>query len=92
MTKSLGVELEDELQTRLKALAKRQERSPHWLMKKAITEFIDREEAAEQERQLLLERWNRYQETGEGIPHETVVKWLASWGTDKEGPCPANQN
>ena len=57
-------------------LAERHERSPHWLMKKAITEFIDREEAAEQERQLLRERWNRYQETGESISHETVVKWL----------------
>ena len=31
-------------------------------MKKAIAKFVDREEAAEQERQLLLERWNRYQE------------------------------
>jgi hypothetical protein len=37
-------------------------------MKKAINEFVDREEAAEQERQLLLERWDRYQETGGNNP------------------------
>ena len=92
MTKPVGVKLDDELQTRLKALGERCERSPHWLMKKAIAEFVDREEAAEQERQLLLERWNRYQETGESIPHEKVVKWLETWGTDKESPCPTTQN
>lgn len=92
MAKPIGVKLDDELQARLKALGERCERSPHWLMKKAISEFVDREEAEEQERKLLLERWNRYQETGEGVSHETVVKWLDTWGTDKESPCPTNQN
>ena len=92
MTKPIGVKLDDELQARLKELGKRRDRSPHWLMKKAISEFVDREEAAEQERQLLLDRWNRYQETGDGIPHKTVVKWLETWGTDKEGSCPTNRN
>ena len=38
----------------------------------------------ENECTLLLDRWNRYQETGEGVPHDTVVKWLETWGTDKE--------
>jgi predicted transcriptional regulator len=61
-------------------------------MKKAISEFVDREEAAEQERKLLLDRWNHYQETGESISHETVVNWLETWGTDRESPCPTNQN
>ena len=92
MTKPVGVKLDDELQNRLKALGERYERSPHWLMKKAIAEFVDREEAAEQERQLLLDRWNRYQETGESVSHETVVNWLETWGTDKEGPCPIDRN
>ncbi len=54
MIKPVGVKLDDELQTRLKALAKRHERSSHWLMKKAITEFIDREEAAEQETAIVI--------------------------------------
>ena len=92
MTKPVGVKLDDELQARLKAIAERSERSPHWLMKKAISEFVDREEMAEQEQQLLLERWNRYQETGESISHDTVVKWLETWGTDKEAPCPTSKN
>ena len=92
MTKPIGVKLDDGLQIRLKALGEKCERSPHWLMKKAISEFVDREEAVEEERQLLLDRWNRYQETGEGVSHETVVNWLETWGTDKESPCPTRQN
>lgn len=92
MTKPVGVKLDDELQARLKALGEKWERSPHWLMKKAISEFVDRAEAEEQERQLLLDRWNNYQETGESIPHDTVVKWLETWGSDKESSCPTTQN
>ncbi|MGB5279011.1 MAG: CopG family ribbon-helix-helix protein [Gammaproteobacteria bacterium] len=92
MTKPVGVKLDDELQERLKTLGERMERSPHWLMKKAIAEFVDRAEEEEKERQLLQDRWIRYQETGESIPHDTVMKWLETWGTDKEDPCPTNRN
>jgi len=92
MTKPIGVKLDEELQARLKALGERCERSPHWLMKKAICEFLDRMETEEKERQLLIDRWNRYQETGESISHEAVTKWLNTWGTDKESECPTNRN
>ncbi len=90
--KPVGVKLDDELQARLKALGERCERSPHWLMKKAIAEYVDRMEAEENERQLLIDRWNNYQGTDETVPHETVVQWLETWGTDKESECPININ
>ena len=90
--KPIGVKLDDELQARLKALGERCERSPHWLMKKAISEYVDRMEAEENERQQLIDRWDNYQETGESVPHDTVVKWLETWGTDKESECPININ
>ncbi len=90
--KPIGVKLDEELQVRLKALGKRCERSPHWLMKKAIAEYVERMEAEENERQLLLDRWDNYQETGDAVPHKTVVKWLETWGTDKESECPININ
>jgi predicted transcriptional regulator len=92
MSNPVAVKLEADLQERLKALGERLERSPHWLMKRAITEFVERAEAEELERRVLLDRWQRYQETGEHIPHETVVKWLETWGSDKERPCPTDRN
>lgn len=90
--KPVGVKLDDELQARLKALGERCERSPHWLMKKAISEYVDRMEGEENERRLLMDRWDNYQETGEAAPNDTVVKWLETWGTDKESECPININ
>ncbi|NOQ36560.1 MAG: ribbon-helix-helix protein, CopG family [Methylococcaceae bacterium] len=92
MIKPIGVKLDDKLHTRLKNLSERCDRSPHWLMKKAISEYVDRMEEEENERKLLIGRWNDYQETGESISHESVVNWLESWGTDKESSCPTNQN
>jgi len=92
MPKPVGIKLDEALQERLKALGERCERSPHWLMKKAICEFLDRMETEEAERQLLLDRWNRYQETGEAVAHKQVENWLKTWGTDKEAECPQKSN
>ena len=36
---TMGVKLDDEVRTRLKALGECRDRTPHWLMKTAITEF-----------------------------------------------------
>ncbi len=41
---TMGVKLNDEVRTRLKTLGESRDRTPHWLMKTAITEFLDREE------------------------------------------------
>jgi len=98
MAKPIGGKLDDELYARRKVLGERCERSPHWLMKKAIAEFVERKQAAGKERHLLVERWSRYQESGEGLSHDTVdsaaplarrcaigsaVEWLETLGTDK---------
>lgn len=85
---TMGIKLEEELRSRLKALAARKERSPHWLMKNAIREYLDREEKFEQERIEDEARWQRYLATGHAIAHAEVDQWLASLGSDKERPCP----
>jgi hypothetical protein len=35
-----------------------------------------------------MRRLQRYRETGHAIPHEEVMAWLESIGTDSELPCP----
>ncbi|MGA2402193.1 MAG: ribbon-helix-helix domain-containing protein, partial [Syntrophobacteraceae bacterium] len=52
--------LDDKTYGRLKALSEARKRSPHWLMKEAIRQFLDLEEEAEHIRQDTLERWKRY--------------------------------
>ena len=90
MTKTIntGIKLDESLHTRLKALGNIKERSPHWLMKAAIEEYVAREENYERERIEDLQRWENYQKTGHAISGKAVVEWLASWGSESELPCP----
>jgi len=87
-TINTGVKLDETLHARLKALSTLKDRTPHWLMRTAIEEYVEREEAAAQERQEDMERWQRYQLTGHAIPHDQATVWLDSIGSDNEQPCP----
>ena len=85
---SKAIKLDDEIYSRLKALAEARQRTPHWLMKEAIRQFLEREEESERLRRQSLERWERFEATGETVGHEAVEAWLQTWGTDREGKCP----
>jgi predicted transcriptional regulator len=88
MIRSKAVKLDEATYNRLKALGEARKRSPHWLMKEAIQQFLDREEEAEHIRRDTLKRWERFEETGEALSHEVVEAWLETWGSDREGKCP----
>lgn len=84
----MAVKLEPEIQDRLKRLAAAKRRSPHWLMKEALKEYVEKEEAAEKLRQETLERWDAYQLNGESVSNEAVMAWLGTWGTENETERP----
>lgn len=71
-TTTMGVKLGDDVRERLKALGIVKERTPHFLMKKAIEEYLAKEEVSEREKQEDLARWQRYQDTGEHLGHDEV--------------------
>jgi predicted transcriptional regulator len=85
---SKAVKLDETTYDRLKALGEARRRTPHWLMKEAINQFLEREEEAENIRRDTLARWERYEATGETVPGEIVEAWLDTWGTENEGKCP----
>jgi len=89
---TMGVKLDEEIRTRLKNLGKSRDRSPHWLMKKAISEFLEREEALEIRNQEADEAYNEYLATGQSVSYEAMDLWLESWGRDKESTCPKLKN
>lgn len=70
-----NVRLTEEIETRLEALSKTRDRTPHYLMKLAIERFLDVEEAIESERKLVLERWKEYELTGEAISSNDMDAW-----------------
>jgi predicted transcriptional regulator len=88
--KSKAIKLDEETYERLKNLGEIRRRSPHWLMKEAIRQFLDREEETERVRRNTLERLARYEATGEAVSHDLVDAWLETWGIDCEDKCPAS--
>ncbi|TCD47975.1 toxin-antitoxin system [Chlorobium sp. N1] len=88
MAQTRGVKLDDTTQMRLVALARIRERSPHWLMCRAIETYLDREEKFEKEKREDMQRWEDYQLTGIAIPHEKVAAWLEELAKGEDKPCP----
>lgn len=85
---TMGVKLDQETRERLKALGAVKDRSSHYLMREAIAQYLDREEARERERQITLERWERYMQTGESVEDEAVLEWMDSLESGGKTPCP----
>jgi predicted transcriptional regulator len=83
-----SVKLDDDLKNRIQQLADTQQRSAHWIMRKAIRDYVEREEARERVKQEALASWTAYQETGQHITGQEVNDWLDTWGTDQEAAIP----
>ena len=74
--------------SKLKRLATARHRAPHWLMREAIAQYVEREEKREAFRQEALAAWAAYQETGLHVTHDEADTWLAQLeaGQDVEPP------
>lgn len=75
-TTSVAVKLDDTIRERLQKLGESKDRSPHWIMKNAILEYLVKEERYEKELREDQTRWENYALTGEAIPHSDMEKWL----------------
>lgn len=83
-----SVKLDDELKKRIQHLADLRHRSAHWIMREAIRDYVEREEARESFKQESLASWTAYQETGQHLTGQEARDWLNTWGTDKETEVP----
>lgn len=84
----VAVKIDQETRDRVKRLAEARQRTPHWMMKEAIHQYLEREEKREALRQDALNSWKEYQDTGMHVGADEVAAWLESWGTDDELPPP----
>ena len=83
-----SIKLDDELKARIKQLADARRRTPHWVMREAIQEYVDREEARENFVREAEASWQAFQETGRHLTGEEARAWLGTWGTDDEKAVP----
>ncbi len=83
-----SIKIDEDLKNRIRHLADLRQRSAHWIMREAIQQYVEREEARESFQQEALASWTAYQETGRHLTGQEVRSWLNTWGTDAETPVP----
>lgn len=83
-----SIKIDDELKGRIQQLAGLRQRSPHWIMREAIAQYVEREEARESFQQEAMASWTAYQETGRHLIGQEVRSWLNSWDTELETAPP----
>lgn len=85
----VAIKINEDIKARVKRLADARQRTPHWLMREAITQFVEREEKRETFRQDSLNAWEEYRLTGQHVTAEEVDAWLAKLeqGHDVEPPA-----
>ena len=83
-----SLKLDSELKKRVHRLAAERRRSPHWVMREAVEQFVEREEKREKLRRDALAAWNHYRTTGLHVTAEEADAWLAKLeaGEDAEAP------
>ncbi|WP_153044025.1 CopG family ribbon-helix-helix protein [Kerstersia gyiorum] len=84
-----SVKLDDDLKGRVKHLADARRRTPHWIMREAIAEYVEREEKRESFKREALEAWDDYQRTGLHLTGEEVDEWLAKLEAGEDAEMPA---
>jgi predicted transcriptional regulator len=87
-TTTTSLKLDQQTKARLQRLADARRRAPHWLMREAVEQYVDREEARERLRQDALRAWQDYQATGRHVTAEAADAWLARLeaGEDADPP------
>jgi predicted transcriptional regulator len=88
-TRPVAIKIDEDTRARVKRLADARQRTPHWLMREAITQYVDREEKREAFRQDTLKAWEAYRATGLHVSAEEADAWLdqLEQGKDIEPPA-----
>ena len=84
-----SLKLDPSTKERLQKLAESRQRKPHWLMKEAIEQYVDREEKRQSLRDDARKAWDEYQATGLHLTAEEADAWLQKLadGDDAEPPA-----
>jgi predicted transcriptional regulator len=83
-----SVKLDEEMLVRIRELAELRQRSPHWIIREAIGQYVVREEQREKLKKDTEQAWEEFQATGQHVTAEAMENWLASWGAEDEQDAP----
>lgn len=83
-----SLKLDSQTKERVQRLAASRRRSPHWVMREAIEQYVVREEKREQFREDALAAWTHYQTTGLHATAEEADAWLGKLEAGKNPAAP----
>ena len=83
-----SLKLDGAMKDRVQRLAAARRRSPHWVMREAVEQYVEREEKREQFRQDALAAWADYQSTGLHLTAREADDWLAKLEAGKRASVP----
>ena len=84
----MTVRLKPEVSEKLAALARDMKRSKAYLASEAIASYVDLNAWQVTH---ITEALEEDASDAAGVPHEEVVAWMESWGTDDELPRPTTK-
>lgn len=84
----VAIKIDEDMKARVKRLADARQRTSHWVMREAVTQYVEREEKRESFRQDTLKAWEDYRATGLHLTADEADAWLAQLeqGKDVEPP------
>lgn len=82
------LKLDRSIKERIGRLASTRRRTPHWLMREAVEQYVEREEQREKLRQDALAAWSDYQATGLHLTAGEADAWLAKLEAGKRAAIP----
>jgi predicted transcriptional regulator len=83
-----SVKLDAEMKSRVQKIAASQRRSSHWIMREAITQYVDRVEWQSEFDRAALESLEEFERTGLHLTHDEVDAWLAKLEAGEDVPPP----
>ncbi len=84
----IAIKIDEVTRARVKRLAEARQRTPHWLMREAIQQYVDREEKRETFRQDALQAWEAFRATDLHVTADQAEAWLVQLeqGNDVDPP------
>jgi predicted transcriptional regulator len=83
-----SLKLDSAMKERVCRLASARRRSPHWVMREAVEQYVEREEKRDQLRQEALAAWADYQTTGLHVTAKEADAWLSKLEAGKHAVIP----
>jgi predicted transcriptional regulator len=87
-TRPTTIKIDQDTRERVQRLADARQRTSHWVMREAISQYVAREEKREAYRQDGIKAWSTYQTNGLHVTSDEADDWLAKLeaGQDAEPP------